>query len=156
MITLTPITRNEIGKLEAALTEFLAEITVKHPDMTINAKDMAAEHLNHPDCISYWIFNGPDRVGFALIESDDHKTWDLCEFSIFPPFRRLGWGRKAVHHIIATHPGDWELAVVTNPQSSRKFWEDCLASYPNLRKGPPFTQFQCHSYRFTSPEPEHD
>ena len=156
MITLTPMTRDDIDELETALTVFLAAITTKQSELTFNAKDMALEHLDHPDCISYWIETSFDRVGFALIETDGPTNWDLCEFSIFPQFRRRGLGRQAVHHLVTTHPGEWELAVVSEPRSSRKFWASCLADYPNLRKGPPFTEFQCHSYSFTSPEPEHD
>ncbi|QBF34177.1 GNAT family N-acetyltransferase [Thalassococcus sp. S3] len=97
------------------------------------------------------LLNGAIPMGFALVRDEPSGRRELAEFYITPDHRRQGLGVQAVDLTLRHFPGSWILGVAAGSASAAPFWDHCLPSLPSvrqLRKGPPLTPYQSHSFTF--------
>ena len=79
---------------------------------------------------------GPRVAGFALINTASHRGGsverNMAEFFVARRFRRRGVATQALHAILRTYPGAWEIAVAAANSGALKFWPAAIASAPNV------------------------
>jgi predicted acetyltransferase len=79
---------------------------------------------------------GEKVVGFALINGHSHQGGvverNMAEFFVARKYRRHGVATGAVHQILATYPGQWEVAVAQRNLAARVFWPRAIASAPGV------------------------
>ena len=53
--------------------------------------------------------------------------WFMAEFFILGAQRRKGLGQQALAHLLARHPGVWEIAVMDLNGDAIRFWDRVLS-----------------------------
>ncbi len=80
----------------------------------------------------YLIVKDQRTVGFALVNtwspSGKGTNFSIAEFFVLPEFRGTGVGRSAFASLLGTHPGFWELSVMSNNEAGKAFWQRALAT----------------------------
>lgn len=148
-IKLRRMTPQDQPALAGALPEYIDEVS---PDLDHDPHKLAAWHIMQDSRVSFWILNNMSPVGFALTFQQPSDVRELTEFYIHPKVRRNGMGKTAAHRLFGLFPGNWALGVTANPPQAADFWADCLVACPgikDIRKRPPKSSRQAHSYTFT-------
>jgi predicted acetyltransferase len=83
---------------------------------------------HHPFFVRY----GEELCGFLLARrgsrvTDDQTALDVAEFFVVRGARGQGVGRRAVHTLLASLPGPWEIRVRRNNAAALAFWQRALA-----------------------------
>ena len=83
-------------------------------------------HWSEPDRTAWFFRVDGHLVGFALLSGHSHSglpaDHDMAEFFVVRKHRRSGVGFEAARRLIATRPGQWEIAVVRANLSALAFW----------------------------------
>ncbi|CUH99193.1 GNAT family N-acetyltransferase [Leisingera aquaemixtae] len=147
-LTLSLIMPREQALLAAALAPYLAEVA---PRASIDPARCAGQMLNRKDVTAFWIRNGTQRIGFAIVLNLPDDRRELSEFCILPQHRRRGWGQEAARTLLREFPGRWRMGLSKSSADAVAFWGTCLSAMPgirDLRQGAPFTEHQIKSYSF--------
>lgn len=85
-----------------------------------------------PGHFPFFLRHGEELCGFVLARrgsrvSDDQTALDVAEFFVVRGARRQGVGRRAVHALLASLPGPWEIRVRRNNGAALAFWQRALA-----------------------------
>jgi len=74
----------------------------------------------------FGVFVGADLVGIGGLNRQTESTGRLRRFYILPPYRRQGWGRRLLRHIL-THAAEHFRCVVlqTDTDSADRFYRAC-------------------------------
>ena len=147
-VSLSLILPKEHAVLTSVLASYFEETASK---ARIGPGPRARQMLHRKDVTAFWIRNGQQRVGFALVLNLPDDRRELSEFSIFTPHRRQGHGQEAAQIILREFPGYWRMGISAQSQSALAFWGTCLSILPgvsDLREGAPFTEYQSKSYSF--------
>ena len=71
-------------------------------------------------------------AGFALVNDVAHSglatDFSMAEFFIARKHRRTGVGQAAATAVIATRPGQWDIAVIRRNTGAQAFWRRVAAS----------------------------
>jgi predicted acetyltransferase len=90
------------------------------------------EYWSEPDRSVWFIRAGGQLAGFALLNERSHcdrpVDFNIGEFFVMRTFRRDGVGARAAMDLIATHPGQWEIAVSARNTPALAFWPRVIAS----------------------------
>lgn len=84
-----------------------------------------------PDRSAWFIRAEGHLAGFALLSGLSHSgqptDFDIAEFFVVRKHRRNGVGFQAARQLIATRPGQWEIAVVRANVGALSFWRRVAA-----------------------------
>ncbi|WP_027256755.1 MULTISPECIES: GNAT family N-acetyltransferase [Leisingera] len=147
-LSLALIMPRERALLAAALAPYFAETA---PHAAIDPTERAGQMLHRKDVTAFWIRNGAQRIGFAIVLNLTDDRRELSEFCILPQHRRRGWGQEAACLILQEFPGRWRMGLSKSSREAVAFWGTCLSFLPglrDLREGAPFTGHQIKSYTF--------
>jgi len=80
----------------------------------------------------FFLRRGQELCGFVLARrgsrvTDDQTALDVAEFFVVRGARRQEVGLGAVHALLATLPGRWEIRVRRNNSAALAFWQRALA-----------------------------
>ena len=72
--------------------------------------------------------------GFALVKrgcplTDEEDCWFMAEFFVMRPYRRTGFGSRAVKEIFEAHPGRWHVPVLMENAPALNFWQKALEPF---------------------------
>ena len=86
------------------------------------AYDFLDRFWQHP----YILLSEGEIAGFALVIrgcpiTGDPARWFMAEFFVLRPYRRRGFGRDAVRHVLTQHTGPWNIAGPQNEHASTGF-----------------------------------
>lgn len=113
--TSTDLTLNEIGlfNIRATLSAFWIE----------------------PNHWPMLILSDGQIAGFALINTISHCGLqidrNMAEFFVTRKYRRGGVATQALHQILTTHHGVWEVAIIDANTVAQNFWPSAIKSAPN-------------------------
>ena len=83
--------------------------------------------------IAYFINKDNELVGFIMVHPysyfNDEIDYNLAEFTIFPKYRRKGYGAEAVKLLFKKHPGIWEIKYNTKNIKAVNFWTKVTSKY---------------------------
>ncbi|MFA6190928.1 MAG: hypothetical protein WC665_01120 [Sulfurimonas sp.] len=68
-------------------------------------------------------------AGIAAIAFDDAHSNEMCEFYVFPYFRKNGVGSRFAHSLWKIHPGKWEIKQIMGAEYAAAFWCKTIAQY---------------------------
>ncbi|WP_293576050.1 GNAT family N-acetyltransferase [Phaeobacter sp.] len=145
---LTLILPRERARLATALTRYFSEIA---PTLRIDPSERAGQMLHRKDVTAFWIRQGDDHIGFAIVLNLPDDRRELSEFYIDPTYRRQGLGHAAASLIFDEFPGYWRMGISAGSPNAVAFWGTCLSALKGveqLRDGAPFTEHQIKSYSF--------
>jgi len=117
-----------LDRIAAMLAAYLQELgaPARYPYLPLYAADAAR--------YAYEFHHGAQVVGFALVRRLE-GTFEMAEFHVSPPWRRVGIGRAAVAALLATHPGAWEVASAVGMPAAERFWREVLPDAERRRQG---------------------
>jgi predicted acetyltransferase len=96
------------------------------PDGTFRSERLDAA-LTDPAWAAYLVFSGEQPVGLAFVRALDEPTRILNAFFVVRGARRTGIGLRAVHDVVARHPGPWEVAFQDKNTAAVRFWRRAAA-----------------------------
>jgi predicted acetyltransferase len=71
-------------------------------------------------------------AGFALVNTHSHVDnpvdRNMGEFFVARKYRRHGIATRALHTILKSHPGQWEIAIIEPNKVAQKFWPQAIMS----------------------------
>ncbi|MBT8153251.1 GNAT family N-acetyltransferase [Epibacterium ulvae] len=143
-----PIAPEEQPRFLPVIARYLMEIA---PSADQDVIKKSRRVLNRQDHRSFWLRNGQADLGFAIVLLLPEGQAELSDFTIFPQFRRYGFGRAAATQLLTRFPGQWRMGVSSASPDAAAFWGTCLSSMPNVAKvktGAPFTACQSKSFNF--------
>jgi predicted acetyltransferase len=94
------------------------------------AYDFLDRFWQHP----YILLSEGEIAGFALVIrgcpiTGDPAPWFMAEFFVLRPYRRRGFGREAVRHLLTQHTGPWNIAVLQANTQAEAFWHKALVEF---------------------------
>ena len=97
------------------------------------------EYFIDPNRFAYFIYHEEQLVGFMMIHKysyfDLPIDFNMAEFTIFPSFRKQGFGVDAVREVLKKHQGIWEIKYNLTNEKANLFWHKVLKEYkPNILK----------------------
>ncbi len=147
-LDLHPIAPEEQPRFLPVFARYLMEIAPAE-DQDVIKKSRRV--LNRRDHCSFWLRAGQSDLGFAIVLLLPEGQKELSDFTIFPQFRRSGFGRAAAVQLLTRFPGQWRMGVSRASTDAAAFWGTCLSSMPHVSKvktGAPFTACQSKSFNF--------
>jgi predicted acetyltransferase len=78
--------------------------------------------LDDENWAAYLALVGDRPAGFAFVRALEQPTRVLNSFFIVRGARRSGYGRLFVKHVLAAHPGPWEIAFQERNTQGAQFW----------------------------------
>ncbi|MFB6988920.1 GNAT family N-acetyltransferase [Streptomyces sp. NPDC056178] len=91
------------------------------PDGTFRSDRLHAA-FTQADWAPYLVTSGECPVGLAFVRSLTGPTRVLSSFFVVRGVRRTGIGLRAVHEVVAKHPGPWEVAFQEGNDAAVGFW----------------------------------
>ncbi|GAA1963767.1 GNAT family N-acetyltransferase [Catenulispora subtropica] len=78
--------------------------------------------IEDADWTAYLAFLDDHPTGFAFVRARDQPTRVLNSFFITRGARRTGIGIHFAKHVLAAHPGPWEIAFQEANANGARFW----------------------------------
>jgi predicted acetyltransferase len=75
-------------------------------------------------------------AGFVLLHQDTidpSNDWSMGEFFVLGRYQKQGIGQQVATQVWRLHPGKWEIAVIPENGSARRFWEKSIADFTQHR-----------------------
>jgi predicted acetyltransferase len=91
------------------------------PDGSFRSERLQAA-FNDADWAAYLLTSGSHPVGLALVRGLSSHRRVLNSFFVVRAARRTGLGLRAVHDVVAKHPGPWEVAFQDANAAGAHFW----------------------------------
>jgi predicted acetyltransferase len=127
-IDILAASKTKKSELRDMLTAYLGELN-QYGDVDLEYRYFDSYWTDN-DRWPYIIVKDQHTAGFALINtwSPSGKGTDfaVAEFCIVPDFRASGVGRCAFASLLCTHPGFWEVSVMSNNEAGKAFWQRTL------------------------------
>lgn len=126
---------NIFQKMLYEMTQFYADEMDEHGNYHYGHFD---EYFTDPRRIAYFIYNEDVLVGFVLLHP--YSYFDACdvnvgEFTVFPRFRKRGFGLEAMEQVFARHTGTYEIKYHRDNQKAVSFWHKVTSKYhPSIRR----------------------
>lgn len=92
-----------------------------NPDGTFRSDRLEAA-FNDADWAAYLLRSGSRPVGLVLVRGLSGQVRVLNSFFVVRGARRTGIGLRAVHEVVARHPGPWEVAFQDTNTAAVRFW----------------------------------
>ena len=137
MLTLHPITQADRERFWNINQKYLYEMTLYYPD---EMDEKGVLHYGYFDQYfvdakrkAYFIYNDETLVGFVMINPysvlGGNPDYTMAEFTIFPAFRRNGFGFEAATLFLSTFKGKWEIKFNEKNIGAKKFWTKITEKY---------------------------
>ena len=124
-----PASIHEKSTVERLLQAYLTELS-QFPDENPDYKD-AQGIAQYPYLNAYWqedcrypylLYAGNELAGFALVRKGS-DFYEIAEFYVLPPFRRVGLGTTCAGDVIRRYPGRWRIGFNRHNQPGRQLWK---------------------------------
>ncbi|MCQ9181356.1 GNAT family N-acetyltransferase [Streptomyces sp. IBSBF 2953] len=96
------------------------------PDGTFRSDRLQAA-FDDADWAPYLLTSGERPVGLAVVRGLGGPVRVLNSFFVVRGARRSGIGLRAVHEVVARHPGPWEIAFQDVNEGAAHFWRRVAA-----------------------------
>ncbi|UJD92615.1 GNAT family N-acetyltransferase (plasmid) [Rahnella aquatilis] len=130
------ISETEKTQLWDLLSDYLHELS-QYGEVNIEYPFFSS-YWTDADRWPYFIESGETVVGFILVNtwspSGKGTDFGLAEFYVLPQFRGLNIGKSAFSSLLNLHPGRWELSVMQDNETAKKFWSQLIYSCGVLNK----------------------
>ena len=91
------------------------------------------EYFIDPKRSAYFIYHDNTLIGFFMLHPypyfEQSIDYNLAEFTIFPAFRRKGYGTLAVQLMFQKFKGIWEIKFNTKNVKAHNFWMKVTKNY---------------------------
>ena len=137
MIKLVPVKREEKELFWNINQKYLYEMTLFYPDEMDGEGNLHYGHFEEyfvdPERKAFFIYADDLMVGFAMINPysviGGSPDYTLAEFTVFPSYRRRGYGREAAQLIFSTYQGVWEVKYNEKNVAAKKLWTEVISPY---------------------------
>lgn len=87
------------------------------------------KHRQGLECFAYVALKDGVHAGFALVSpawvTRTQGLW-MEQFFVLKRYRRSGLGRAFARHVLASHPGPWEVGQMTANAAAQVFWRSVI------------------------------
>ena len=137
MIRLQAVRKEDRDLLWNINQKYLYEMTLYYPDPMDGKGNLHYGHFDEyftdPRREAFFLFDDDTMVGFAMLCPYSYigrnPDYTLAEFTIFPSCRRRHYAWDAVHLILKSHPGHWEIKYNEKNAAAGKLWTAVAAPY---------------------------
>lgn len=95
------------------------------------------EYFTDPKRIAYFFYHEGTLIGFAMLHPYsyfDQCDFNMGEFTIFPRFRKNGFGSEAVQALFDLHKGSYEIKYNLKNTKAVSFWQKVTIDYRPIKK----------------------
>ena len=144
---MTPASAADRSLIEGLFQFYIYDFSEMEPagsdDLSFNTEGLFEPYPYLPE---YWtaedrwplLIRVDDQLaGFALINTVSHKGGlverNMAEFFVARKYRGGEVAARALHQVLALHPGRWEVAVVARNARALTFWPRAIAAAATVR-----------------------